>query len=241
MAEPVIDFQAKYEELIRIREEEAAAKEEQNQELRVTTAKLEAVEAHAAKAHAEHQEAIAQVTTYAKSLPTEGDTISRVLANEVVAAREQALVSQATQAIEKKDLRIAEGESRMAEESNKVRQLHAEMEAHQLQAHAEFAEHRLAEAGVAKVAAKSRASQVSKALMDQTHMVESQTNVLRQQEMGHQKDELEKDSLRRENLRLREEGCSNSVIYRLGKYVERHPASWYMLFSAPGRYSGSRY
>ena len=31
--------------------------------------------------------------------------------------------------------------------------------------------------------------------------------------------------------------CSNSVIYRLEKYVERHPASWYMLFSAPGRYS----
>ena len=28
MAEPVIDLQAKYEELIRIREEEAAAKEE---------------------------------------------------------------------------------------------------------------------------------------------------------------------------------------------------------------------
>ena len=42
--------------------------------------------------------------------------------------------------------------------------------------------------------------------MDQTHMVESQTNVLRQQEMGHQKDELEKDSLRREILRQREEG-----------------------------------
>ncbi|KAK9865430.1 hypothetical protein WJX84_011012 [Apatococcus fuscideae] len=42
--------------------------------------------------------------------------------------------------------------------------------------------------------------------MDQTHMVESQTIVLRQQEMGHQKDELEKYSLRRENLRLREEG-----------------------------------
>ena len=194
MAEPVIDLQAKYEELIRIREEEAAAKEELTQELRVSMAKLEAVEAHAAKEHAEHQEAMAQVTAYAKSLPTEGDTISRVLANEVVAGREQALVSQATQAMEKKDLRIAEGEFRMAEESNKVRQLHAEMEAHQLQVHAEFAEAErgLAELGAAKVAANLRASQVSKALMDQTHMVESQTNVLRQQEMGHQKDELEK-------------------------------------------------
>ena len=74
--------------------------------------------------------------------------------------REQALVSEATEAMEKKDLRIAEGVLRMAEESNKVRQLHAEMEAHQLQAHAEFAEaeRRLAEAGAAKVAANLRAS-----------------------------------------------------------------------------------
>ena len=205
MAEPVLDLQAKYEELIRIREEEEAAKEELNQELR---AELEAVKVQQAKEHAEHQEAMAQVTAFAKSLPAEGDTVSRVLANEVVAGREQALVSQATQAMEKKDLRIAEGEFRMAEESNKVRQLHAEMEAHQLQVHTEFAEaeRRLAELGAARVAADLRASQVSKALMDQTHMVESQTNVLRQQEMGHQKDELEKDSLRRENLRLRGEG-----------------------------------
>ena len=110
--------------------------------------------------------------------------------------------------MEKKDLKIAEGEFRMAEESNQGRQPHADMEAHQLQAHAEFveAERRLAEASAAKVAANLRASQVSKALMDRTHMVESQTNVTRQQEMRHQKDELEKDSLRRENLRLREEG-----------------------------------
>ena len=208
MAELVIDLQAKYEELIRMREEEAAAKEELTQELRVSMAKLEAVEAHASKEHAEHQEAMAQVTTYAKSLPTEGDTISRVLANEVVAGREQALGSQATQAMEKKDLKIAEAEFRMAEESNKVRQLHAEMEAHQLQAHAEFveAERNFAEASAARDAANLRASQVSRALMDQTHTVESQSQTLKQQEMGHQQDELEKDSLRRENLRLREEG-----------------------------------
>ena len=99
MAEPVLDLQAKYDELIRIREEEAAAKEELTQDLR---AELEAVQAQQAKEHAEHQEAMAHVTAYAKSLPTEGDTISRVLANEVVAGREQALVSQATQAMEKK-------------------------------------------------------------------------------------------------------------------------------------------
>ena len=203
-----MDLQVKYEELIRIREKEekeAAAKEELTQDLR---AELEAVKAQQAKEHAEHQEAMAQVTAFAKSLPAEGDTVSRVLANEVVAGREQALVSQATQAMEKKDLRIAEGEFRMAEESNKVRQLHAEMEAHQLQVHMEFAEaeRRLAQLGAAKVAADLRASQVSKALMDQTNMVESQTSVLRQQEMGHQKDELEKDSLRRKILRLREEG-----------------------------------
>ena len=126
--------------------------------------------------------------------------------------------------MEKKDLRIAEGEFRMAEESNKVRQLHAEMEAHQLQVHAEFAEaeRRLAELGAAKVAANSRTSQVSKALMDQTHMVKSQTNVLRQQEMGHQKDELEKDSLRRENLRLREEG--QALMDQLQQRLAQPPA-----------------
>ena len=75
---------AKYDELIRIREEEAAAKEELTQELR---AELEAVKAQQAKEHAEHQEAMAQVTAFAKALPAEGDTISRVLANEVVAGR----------------------------------------------------------------------------------------------------------------------------------------------------------
>ena len=45
MAEPVLDFHAKFEELVRIREEEAAAKEELTQELRVSMAKLEAVKA----------------------------------------------------------------------------------------------------------------------------------------------------------------------------------------------------
>ncbi len=92
-----MDIQVKYEELIRIREKEekeAAAKEELTQNLR---AELEAVKAQQAKEHAEHQEAMAQVTAFAKSLPAEGDTVSRVLANEVVAGREQALISQATQ------------------------------------------------------------------------------------------------------------------------------------------------
>ena len=55
MAEPVLDLQAKYDELIRIREEEAAAKEELTQDLR---AELEAVQAQQAKEHAEHQEAM---------------------------------------------------------------------------------------------------------------------------------------------------------------------------------------
>ena len=78
MAEPVLDFQAKFEELVRIREEEAAAKEELTQELRVSMAKLEAVKAHAAKEHAEHHEGMAQVTAYAKSLPTERHYIEGV-------------------------------------------------------------------------------------------------------------------------------------------------------------------
>ncbi len=42
-----MDLQAKYEELIRIREEEAAAKEELTQELRAL--ELEAVKAHASQ------------------------------------------------------------------------------------------------------------------------------------------------------------------------------------------------
>ena len=122
---------------------------------------------------------MAQVTAFAKSLPAEGDTISRVLANEVVAGREQALVSQATQAMEKKDLRIAEGEFRMAEESNKIRQLHAEMKAHQLQVHTEFAEtERRLRRGLARpeVAANLRTSHVSKSVDGpDSYMVESQS------------------------------------------------------------------
>ena len=91
---------------------------------------MEAMETHSAKVQPEIQELKTQSTAYAKAQSAEGDTISRVLANKVVASREQALVGQANQAMEKKDLKIAEGEFRMAEESNKVRQLHAEMEAH---------------------------------------------------------------------------------------------------------------
>ena len=87
MAEPVLDLQAEYEELIRIQKEEAAAKEEQTQELRLAIAKMEAMETHSAKVQAENQEVMAQMTAYAKAQSAEGDTISRVLANEVVASR----------------------------------------------------------------------------------------------------------------------------------------------------------
>ena len=64
-----MDLQAKYEELIRIREEEAVAKEEQTQELRLAMAEMEAMETHSAKVQAKHQEAMAQMTAYAKSRP----------------------------------------------------------------------------------------------------------------------------------------------------------------------------
>ena len=112
MAESVLDLQAKYEELMRIREEEAAAKEEQTQELLLTVAKLKESEAHTAKAQAENQEFMDQMTAYAEAQLAHSDTISRVLANEVVASREQALVGQANQAMDKKALKIAEGEFR---------------------------------------------------------------------------------------------------------------------------------
>ena len=53
MAEPVLEFQAEYEELIRIQKEEAAAKEEQTQELQLAIAKMKAMETHSAKVQAE--------------------------------------------------------------------------------------------------------------------------------------------------------------------------------------------